>query len=52
MMQSAQNWHRQRATESLNSTYAGSPDDDLGMKVQVNVICEAVAGDSMGASAS
>jgi Transglutaminase-like superfamily len=36
----------------LSGTYAGSPDDDLGMKVQVNVICEAVAGDSMGASAS
>ena len=30
---------------------AGSPKDELGMKVQVNVICEGVAGDSMGTSA-
>jgi len=36
----------------LSGTYDGSPKDELGMKVQVNVICEAVAGDSMGASAS
>ena len=36
----------------LSGTYDGSPKDELGMKVQVNVICEAVAEDSMGASAS
>jgi hypothetical protein len=36
----------------LSGTYGGSPEDELGMKVQVNVICEAVEGDSMGASAS
>jgi hypothetical protein len=24
----------------LSGTYAGSPEDELGMKVQVNVICE------------
>jgi transglutaminase-like putative cysteine protease len=35
----------------LSGTYAGSPEDELEMKVQVNVICEAVAGDSIGASA-
>jgi hypothetical protein len=35
----------------LSGTYGGSPEDELGMKVQVNVICEAVAGDSIGASA-
>jgi transglutaminase-like putative cysteine protease len=36
----------------LSGTYGGSPEDELGMKVQVNVTCEAVEGDSMGASAS
>jgi transglutaminase-like putative cysteine protease len=35
----------------LSGTYAGSPEDELGMKVQVNVDCEVVAVDSMGASA-
>ena len=28
----------------LSGTYAGSPDDELGMKVQVNVTREAEAG--------
>jgi transglutaminase-like putative cysteine protease len=35
----------------LSGTYAGSPEDELGMKVQVNVVCEDAAMDSMGASA-
>jgi transglutaminase-like putative cysteine protease len=32
----------------LSGTYAGSPDDELGMKVQVNVTREGEAGDSGG----
>jgi hypothetical protein len=44
--------HPRRQAIPLSGTYAGSPEDELGLKVQVNVICEAVAGDSMRASAS
>jgi transglutaminase-like putative cysteine protease len=34
----------------LSGTYAGSPDDELGMKVQVQVTRDADAGDATGVS--